>query len=94
MQDNGLETLTNVFGYLPEIYGQQNQQTLLNQNGDQSITSLSSLAVGAGNTAMYVDGSKQGMPSGVGGMWLGNTSMPSAPFSVDNCTAASRSPAR
>ncbi len=65
--------MRSFFQDVPNPYS-DNTTSLLQQNGDQSLANISELAVGYGNKAMYVD--KQGL-------WLGNTSFGSAPFSVD-----------
>jgi len=66
------------FRELPDVYRQQNEQnSLLNSGGNQTLSNLSNLAVGAGNIAMYVDQN---------GLRLGGTTGGSggnAPFSVD-----------
>lgn len=69
-----IETI-NPFAYLPSSFKEQfDQQSLLQQSGDQSLGSLSSLAVGFGNVAMYADQT---------GLRLGNVKTSSAPFGVD-----------
>lgn len=70
--------LDPIDAFLSTITGQDNQapqsQSLLQQGGNQSLGNISTLQVGYGNIAMYVD--RQGIR-------IGSTNFASAPFSVD-----------
>jgi len=73
MQLDPIDAFLSVINQTDQQQNQQGQSLLL-QNGNQTLANLSTFQVGFGNIALYADRR---------GIWLGNSNFNNAPFSVD-----------